>query len=132
MSKYIMAYFAGALRPLHYSIDVMFDVNEKYGGASEALEMMMKDDRDGFAATRYLAVIMANDAELCRRADGCDHHRMLEENDISTRMSPVEYLALKQAISNAIEYGYKRELEDENEEIDLGLIELQKKEDAGT
>lgn len=131
MGKYIMAYFAGELRPLHYSVGVMFDVNEKYGSASEALDLMTGDSKDSFDVTRYLAVRMANEAELCRRAEGHDHHPMLEEKDISTRMSPIEYVSLIQAISNAIEYGYTRELEDENEETDLGLLELRKKAEAG-
>lgn len=109
----------------------MFAVNEKYGSIQNALEILERDTREGFEVLRFLTVAMANDAELCRRAEGYDHLPMLEENDISLRMKPVVYLALKMAISQTVGLGYKQELKSEDGEVDLGLLELQKKEEAG-
>lgn len=118
-------------RYLHYSVEVMFAVNEKYGSIQNALEILERDTREGFEVLRFLTVAMVNDAELCRRAEGYDHLPMLEEKDISLRMKPVAYLALKMAISQAVSMGYKQETKSESEEVDLGLLELQKKEGAG-
>ena len=131
MEKVVVVHFAGEARPLHFSVGSMLEVNEKYGGASEALDLMCKDDAEAFAVMQNLAVLMANDAELCRRAEGYDPKPMLEAKDLTTMMSPIEYLRLKQGISRAIELGYEQELGDENKETELGLLELQKKEEAG-
>ena len=131
MEKCILAFFAGKKRPLQYYIASMFKVNEKFGSAQDALTELMKDDSAGFEAMRFLAVLLANDAELCRRAEGYDQMPMLEEKEISTRMTPAEYVGLKDAISKAIGLGYHREIEDENEEVDLGLLELRKNPEAG-
>lgn len=132
MDMMIHAVINGKPRPLHYSIEVMFAVNDKFGSLQKAFEELERDDREGFEAVRFLGAAMANDAELCRRAEGADPHPMIKEEEISLRMRPLEYAALKQAICDAITAGYKQEQSDEKEEVDLGLIELQKKEKAGT
>lgn len=131
MEKCILAFFAGKQRPLHYSIATMFKVNEKFGSAEGALNELMKDDNEGFEVMRFLAVLMANDAELCRRAEGYDPIPMLTVDDVTTRMTPGEYVGLKNAISKAIGLGYRRENEEENDEVDLGLLELKKNSEAG-
>ena len=131
MDTMIHAIINNKVYPLHYSIEVMFAVNEKYGSIQNALEILERDGRDSFEALRFLAVAMQNDAELCRRAEGYDHSPMLEENEISIRMKPAAYLALKMAVSQAVSAGYKQEKKSEDEEVDLGLLELSKKEEAG-
>ena len=131
MDTMIHAVINNKVYPLHYSIEVMFAVNEKYGSIQNALEILERDGRDSFDALRFLAVAMQNDAELCRRAEGYDHAPMLEEKEISLRMKPAAYLALKMAVSQAVSAGYKQEKKSEDEEVDLGLLELSKKEEAG-
>lgn len=131
MDTMIHAVINNKVYPLHYSIEVMFAVNEKYGSIQNALEILERDGRDSFDMLRYLAVAMQNDAELCRRAEGYDHAPMLEEKEISIRMKPAAYLALKMAVSQAVSAGYKQEQKSEDEEVDLGLLELSKKEEAG-
>lgn len=131
MDAMITAVINGKIKPLHYSIEVMFAVNEKYGSVQNALDVLQHDNREGFDCLRYLAVAMANDAELCRRAEGYDSQPMTAPEEISTRMDPIMYIELKNAVTQAIGLGYKRELDDENKETDLGLLELQKKEEAG-
>ena len=131
MDTMIHAIINNKVYPLHYSIEVMFAVNEKYGSIQNALEILERDGRDSFEALRFLAVAMQNDAELCRRAEGYDHSPMLEEKEISIRMKPAAYLALKMAVSQAVSAGYKQEKKSEDEEVDLGLLELSKKEEAG-
>ena len=131
MDTMIHAVINNKIYPLHYSIEVMFAVNEKYGSIQNALEILERDGRDSFDMLRYLTVAMQNDAELCRRAEGYDHAPMLEEKEISIRMKPAAYLALKMAVSQAVSAGYKQEKKSEDEEVDLGLLELSKKEEAG-
>lgn len=132
MDTMINAVINGKIMPLHYSVEVMFAVNDKYGSVQAALDVLQCDNKEGFDCLRFLAVTMANDAELCRRAEGYDSAPMIELKDLSIRMKPAVYMLLKEAVSQAITLGYTQELgDDENKETDLGLLELQKKEEAG-
>lgn len=131
MDRMITAFVAGKERPLHFSVDVLFAVNDKYGGADEALGIISQDTKESFECLRTLIVLMANDAELCRREEGYDHGEMLDVNQLSLRMRPAEYLALKIAVSQAVEIGFSQEQAKEDEDTDLGLLELRKKEVAG-
>lgn len=132
MDAMINAVINGKIRPLHYSVEVMFEINRLYGSVQEALELLQRQDREGFKCLRQLVVMMANDAELCRRAEGYDKSEMLSEDDITTRIKPSAHLHLIDAVMQTITLGYKQEITGEEEtETDLGLLELQKKEAAG-
>ena len=132
MDAMINAVINGKIRPLHYSVEVMFEINRLYGSVQEALELLQRQDREGFKCLRNLVVMMANDAELCRRAEGYDKNEMLSADDITTRIKPSAHLHLIDAVMQTITLGYKQEITGEEEtETDLGLLELQKKEAAG-
>lgn len=126
MDNMTVAEINGEKRYLNYSIEVMFDMMDKYGNIRAALDVISGEDRASFEALRWFLVKMANDAELCRREVGYDHLAMLSEDDISLRMSPLEYAVLKSAVVEAINRGYSRET-NTNQEIDLGLEELRAK-----
>ena len=132
MDRMTTAVICGRNHELNYSIEVMFNMREKFGTIQNALNILSQDDMQSFEATRWFAVQMANDAELCRRESGYDHQPMITDQDISMRMSPLEYEELKAAVVQAIMLGYKRELTEEDGETDLGLEELRaKKAEAG-
>ena len=122
----ITAVINGVERPLNYSVEVMFKVNEKFGGVNKALDALENDTRESVKNVRWFAVELANDGELCRREAGYDRRDMLKLEDISMRMRPLEYIQLKDAVVEAILAGYRQETESE-EEIDLGLAELNEK-----
>lgn len=131
MDNMITAVINGEERPLNYSIEIMFKVNEKYGGVNQALNALEGDTPESVQAIRWFAVELANDGELCRREAGQDHRKMLTLEDISMRMKPLDYMLLKNAVVNAIVAGYRREV-DSGEDVDLGLAELnEKKAQAG-
>lgn len=131
MDNMITAVINGEERPLNYSIEIMFKVNEKYGGVNQALNALEGDTPESVQAVRWFAVELANDGELCRREAGQDHRKMLTLEDISMRMKPLDYMLLKNAVVNAIVAGYRREV-DSGEDVDLGLAELnEKKAQAG-
>ena len=132
MDKMVYCFINGVKRPLHYSMEVLFAVNDRFGNINNALEVLTKEDKDSFEALQFLAVAMANDAELRLRAEGYDHGKFLGADDITMRMKPVEYVNLIQAVTDAVAAGYEQEHKSENEEIDLGLAELRKKAEAGS
>ena len=127
MDRMITVMVNGEERCLNYSVEVMFNMTEKFGNIRAALDVLSGEDKASFEAMRWFLVSMVNDAELYRRDAGYDHLPMLKEEDISLRMSPLEYAVLKAAIVDAINKGYMRETADENQEIDLGLEELRAK-----
>ena len=127
MDRVVITKIAGADRTLNYSVEVMFDMADKYGTIQKALDLLTQNSREGFDALRWFAVRMSNDGELCRREAGHSRLPMLKEGDISPRMKPLDYETLKGAVVDAITLGYKREVENTDEEVDLGLLELREK-----
>lgn len=128
MDYLIPAVINGQTRYLNYSMEILFKVNERFGGVSKALDLIENDTPEGVDAVRWFAVELANDGELCRREAGYDHMPMLELDDVSLRMRPIEYMALKNTVVAAIYAGYRKDLpKDESEEVDLGLAELREK-----
>ena len=114
---------------LNYSMEVMFSVGDKFGNIANALEAVEKSSREGLEAVRWFACQMANDGELYRREMGYDKGKMYTEQDFSGRMHPQEFSELRDAVVEAIAKGYQRELQNEEDEVDLGLAELNRKKD---
>jgi hypothetical protein len=131
MDRLVHVTIAGKPRTLNFSIEVMFDMTDKFGSIQEALTKLGKNDREGFETLRWFAIRMANDGELVRREAGYDHEPLLEEKDVTARMKPVDYEELKSAVVEAISMGYKREIEDKDVDVDLGLAELNQKKTRG-
>ncbi len=126
MDNTIIATINGEERVLNYSVEIMFKVNEKFGGVNQALDAIRPDTKEAFDAVKWFAVELVNDGELCRRAAGYDKKDMLKPEDISLRMAPLDYILLKEKVIKAIYAGYQRETENKDE-IDLGLAELNEK-----
>lgn len=132
MDRIIKTEFAGREVYLNYSIEVMFEVIEKYGSIKQALELIEGDSREGFAVTRHLGLLMAQDGELCRRAAGHEPQPLLSESEICTRIAPYDFTVFKKAVIDAIAAGYNRETKEKAEDVDVGLQKLnQKKTEAG-
>lgn len=127
MSRTVEIEINGVERTLHYSVEVMFEMTEKYKSISEALKLMAGDGEKAFETLRWFAVKMANDGELLRREEGHEKKPLLSEKELTLRIQPLEYGELKDAVVRAITLGYRRDMEEEDKEIDLGLQELNEK-----
>lgn len=126
MDNMVTAVINGEERPLNYSVEIMFKVNEKFGGVKDALNAVESETREGAESVFWLLAELVNDGELCRREKGLEPMKMIRAEDFSLRMQPLEYIRLKDTVIQAIGAGYKRET-DSNEEVDLGLAELNEK-----
>ena len=87
--------------------------------------------RDGFAAACKAAAILAEQGELARRQTGYTPQPILEEDGVSASLAPADLARLKLAVTSAITLGYGREVEPENDEVDLGLAELNEQKKTG-
>lgn len=132
MDRMVKVNIGGIDRYLNYSVEVMFDVQDKYGNLDSLFDILNKDGKETLETLTWLIVRMANDGEMCRRAQGYDHSEILKDSDLMG-LSPYDYMFLKNAAAKAINYGYRREVpDDEQKEIDLGLRELQENEEKKT
>ena len=111
---------------LLFNGSAMFKMRELYGDDNIA-ELLEGQTAITFQRTCKLAVILAEQGELLRRWLGYDQKEMLTEELLRLSLSPIGFLHLKNAVFDAVYEGYSREVKDENEEIDLGLAELNKK-----
>lgn len=102
----------------------MFQMRDKFGGTSQLLDNMKADTREGFSIACEAAALLAEQGELVRRNFGYDPEPILDASTIAATAAPSEIVALKLAIPAAISLGYGREVEPENDEVDLGLAEL--------
>ena len=115
---------------LHYSVDVMFDVNEEFGSLDAALDLLREPGRKGFETLLWFTRRLAREGELLRRGRGEAAGGMPPETELSLRMQPLEAMELSAAVSDAIAMGYRREVPG-RDEVDLGLAELRKNGEAG-
>ncbi len=122
--KAVRLSLAGRERHLCFTAEAMFQLQERYGGSSELLELVQANTREGFTAACQAAAILAEQGELARRSMGYDPEPMASAEAIAATTSPSGIAALKLAIPAAISLGYGREVKPENDEVDLGLAEL--------
>lgn len=128
MDNTMSARFGDRVYPLNFSFDVKFRMEEKYGSLNAAMELIEGEGREAFEAVRWLFVAMARDGELCRRDAGYDPLPMLEETDVTERMTPANFAGMREAVVESIRYGYETAVANSKGQfIDLGLAELEQK-----
>lgn len=104
--------------------EVNFKLREQLG--EEAYKKILQPDREGFDATIRSAAIMLEQGELCRRYLGYDALKMPTEELLRMSLNSFDVIALKNKVLQAMTLDVIREVPDEGE-VDLGLLELEKK-----
>lgn len=122
--KAVKIALAGRERHLCFTVEAMFQIQAQFGGSVELVETIQSPGRDGFTAACQVAAILSEQGELGRRSLGYDPEPMANAEEIAASMLPSDMIALKLAIPAAISLGYGREVDPENDEVDLGLAEL--------
>lgn len=115
---------AGRERYLAFTVEAMFQIEEQFGGPSELVEAVRDPGRAGYDAACRAAAILAEQGELVRRSLGYDQEPMAGTEAIAAALDPAALMELKLAIPAALSLGFGREVEPENDEVDLGLAEL--------
>lgn len=122
--KAVKINLAGREQYLAFTGEAMFQIQEKFGGTSELIEKMKGGTREAFSAAYDAAAILAEQGELARRHLGYDKAPMITAEQIAATTTPGDIIKITLAVSSAIALGYGREIQEENDEIDLGLAEL--------
>lgn len=122
--KAVKFVLAGRERYMSFTVEAMFQIQEQFGGPTELVDAIRDNGREGFSAACRAAAILAEQGELARRSLGYDPEPVADEASIAASLSPSDATALKLAIPAAISLGFGREVAAEDDEIDLGLAEL--------
>lgn len=109
----------------------LFDIYDKYGAEEPILSRIDGHDRAAYDRTCWILAKLAEQGELVRRFNGFDKGPFPSEHFFRTNLRPVDVPRAKAAIELAVRQGFAREEQEEEERIDLGLLELQKKTGIG-
>lgn len=104
----------------------LFDIYEKYGSKGFVTDHIKGGDKKSFSATCWILAKLAEQGELVRRHQGFDHGKFPTELMFRAMLGPLDVLDANHAIGLAVALGFRRET-GEDEEVDLGLVEIQKK-----
>lgn len=105
----------------------LFDIYEKFGTDKPILTHIEGSDRAGFEALCWMLAKLSEQGELVRRYEGYEPGKIPGEHFFRTNLAPLEIARAKLAVTRAVTLGFEREVPGEEDRIDLGLMELEKK-----
>ncbi|MBP3701696.1 MAG: hypothetical protein J6I64_07385 [Lachnospiraceae bacterium] len=111
---------------LAYTVGAMFDINDILG-ERDLFDVLKQNNKESYGDFCAILAVLAENGEKCRREAGLEKKPYPTKEALAAGMSPAEYLEARHKILDAIMLGLKREVVREDEEIDLGLAELEKK-----
>ena len=111
---------------LMYTGNAFFDLMDEFGEPSELVTKILPNTRDAYEAVCKIAQVLTEEGAAARSYMGYERPETLDAQAFKHLARPINLIRLKRAVSNEIFSGTNRE-ENTDEEIDLGLQELQKK-----
>ena len=105
----------------------LFDAYDRFGDKGDLLDRIVGADRASFDNTVWLLVKLCQQGEVWNRHNGADPQPMLSAEAAAVLMGPMDVIRARAAIRAAYAAGFERDNPSEEEEIDVGLLELQKK-----
>ena len=122
----------GKVYPLLWNANALFAAWDKFGDKGDLMDHFAGSTGESWDDTVWMIVKLAQQGEAWRRYNGEDAQPMLTVDDVKRTASPLDVIRIRAAIREAYFKGFEREAPSEEEEIDLGLLELQKKTEAGS
>lgn len=130
--KHIDFEFNGTTYALSFTAEALFTVYDKFGYTSDILgaTKAMEPSVEGWKNLCWLAALMASQGELQRRHRGEDAQRMVTMEELRTGFMAADSLRLRQAVRDALEQGFQRDVPppDEDQEVNLVLLEREEAE----
>ena len=127
MAKGVSIKIGGAAYWLVCNAEAYFVIQEKYGEGFGKLIAPNTPEAYGIAVE--IMLLLAEQGELCRRAAGYDRAEMLTAEMVPpyVAVSSAEAMIVKNRVMEALLMGMGREVKKQDKEIDLDLLEWQKK-----
>ena len=113
---------------LYFNGEAMFEVQGMYG-ETPIFDVLMPSDKTAFTELCNMLALLSTQGELARRQLGYDKRPMLTAEDAALFITPMEVMPLKLAVLQAVAIGYGREIEGNQDAVDLVLAEIEKKEE---
>lgn len=105
----------------------LFDLYDRFGADKFLTDHIEGTDKASFEATCAILSKLAEQGELWRRWQGLDRRPVLTEGWFRAHLAPFDVADAKEAIVQAVRLGFEREERADEPDMDLGLMELQKK-----
>lgn len=128
--KHIDFDFNGETYALSFTAEALFTVYDKFGYTSDILgtTKVMESTVEGFKNLCWVAALMAAQGELQRRNWGHDPKPMLTTEQLRTGLMAVDALRLRQAVREAMEQSFRRDVPSPDEEQEVNLVLLEREE----
>lgn len=119
-------FFCGKKLRLYLSMEAYLEIcQQEEDGVRGIYEKMAGGQADGLRACCYAATVMSRAGARVAAALGLEPSEAIEEEKLYSLITPATYPLLAQAVMEALQEGLLREKPEE--EVDLGLAELEKK-----
>ena len=128
--KHIDFEFNGTTYALSFTAEALFTVYDKFGYTHDILAatQCMEPTQEGWRNLCWLAALMASQGELQRRSFGYDPQPMITVEQLRTGFMAVDSLRLRQAVRDALEQGFQRDVPAPDEEQEVNLVLLEREE----
>ena len=128
--KHIDFEFNGTTYALSFTAEALFTVYDKFGYTSDILgaTKIMEPTAEGWKNLCWLAALMASQGELQRRHRGEDAQRMVAMEELRTGFMAADSLRLRQAVRDALEQGFQRDVPPHEEDQEVNLVLLEREE----
>lgn len=128
--KHIDFEFNGTTYALSFTAEALFTVYDKFGFTSDIFKTtkVLEPTLEGWKNCCWLAALMASQGELQRRHRGEDAQRMVTMEELRTGFMAADSLRLRQAVRDALEQGFQRDVPPPDEEQEVNLVLLEREE----
>ena len=130
--KHIDFEFNGNTYALSFTAEALFTVYDKFGYSADILgaTKILEPTVEGWKNLCWMAALMASQGELQRRNRGEDPKPMVTMEQLRTGFMAADSLRLRQAVRDALEQGFQRDVppHDEDQEVNLVLLEREEAE----
>jgi hypothetical protein len=122
--------FNGHTYALSFTAEALFTVYDKFGQGSDILASTkaLEPTLEGWKNCCWLAALMASQGELQRRHQGYDPQRMVTMEELRTGFMAADSIRLRQAVRDALEQGFQREVPGSNEDEEINLVLMEREE----
>ena len=130
--KHIDFEFNGNTYALSFTAEALFTVYDKFGYSADILgaTKILEPTVEGWKNLCWMAALMASQGELQRRNRGEDPKPMVTMEQLRTGFMAADSLRLRQAVKDALEQGFQRDVppHDDDQEVNLVLLEREEAE----
>ena len=130
--KHIDFEFNGITYALSFTAEALFTIFDKFGYTTDIVgtTKITESTLEGWKNLCWVAALLASQGELQRRNWGEDSQPMIAMEQLRTGFMAADSLRLRQAVLDALNQGFQRDVppHDEDQEVNLVLLEREEAE----